>query len=181
MYFQDFDLCKYHSGPLDAACWRAPLLAIGWLEHPYNYNHGQASQDLLIQLQALVSGAKKEHPHHNFRGLHHCSLCAADGGHTVGLPSSHVNILVPGSEAIYAAPAGIIHYIQAHSYLPPIEFNNAVSLCPRYGSIEFYETLRTLNHGEPPPIESWEESLRTTREAAFKAIQARDQINGRNA
>jgi hypothetical protein len=172
MYFPDLDKCRYHSGPLDADSWQAPLLAIGWLEHPYRFSCGKTPEGMLARLQNLVAAATEAHPHYNFRGLHCCSLCEAERSTSEALVQSHVNMLIPGIGVVYAAPAGITHYIEAHSYLPPIEFMAAVSLCPTYGSAAFYEALRNANQGREPPMQTWNENVRATRDALLKAIEA---------
>jgi hypothetical protein len=180
VHFEDSTLCHYHAGPLDAASWRAPLLAIGWLEHPHDFVRGTAPVGLVRQLEGLVIAAGKAHPHRNFRGLHQCSICEARGSGTKGLPSSHINMLIPGPGVIYAAPAGIVHHIEAHSYLPPSEFIEAVERCPDYGSPAFYEAVRASNCGEPPPLESGEQSILETRRSLLEAIKARERRNAGN-
>jgi len=65
------------------------------------------------------AGLIRDHfPHERFRGLHECGLCAAKGLRVVE-PASSENLVIPGSNEVYAAPGGIIHYISDHSYLPP--------------------------------------------------------------
>lgn len=176
MHFADLDKCRYHRGPLDADSWQVPLLAVGWLDHPHGYRVGDVPDGLLARLQSLVSAAEAAHPQHNFRGLHCCSLCEAASGPSEPLHQSHVNLLIPGDRVVYAAPAGITHYIEFHSYSPPSEFIAAIASCPEYGSAAFYEALRAANQGNEPPIRSWEEDHRTFREEMAKAIAAR---NGR--
>jgi len=177
MYFADLDRCRYHSGPLDADSWQVPLLAVGWLEHPHGFSLGEVPEGLLARLQNLITAAEAAHPQHNFRGLHCCSLCEAEHEPVEALRQSHVNLLIPGNGVVYAAPAGIAHYIESHSYLPPSQFIAAVASCPAYGSAAFFETLRAANQGIEPPIRSVEEDVRAFREEAAKAIAAR---NGRS-
>ena len=178
MYFPDLEKCEYHSGPLDAACWQAPLLAVGWLEHPHRFSCGTPPEGLLEKLGMLASAAEESHPHYNFRGLHCCSICEAERGASKALLKSHVNILIPGNGVVYATPAGITHYIEVHSYIPPIEFITAVKQCPAYGSAGYYESLCNSNHGTAPPMITWEEHVHTTREMLSKVIEARDAKGG---
>lgn len=181
MYFEDLTPCRYHPGPLDAARWRVPLLAIGWLEHPHDFVRGAAPLSLVRKLEGLVIAAGEAHPHYSFRGLHHCSICEATSSGNEGLLSSYINMLIPGAGVIYAAPAGIVHYIEAHSYLPPSAFIEAVETCPGYGSPAYYEAIQASNLGETPPLESWEQYKFQTRPAMLAAIQARERRNAGNA
>lgn len=164
MYFPDLSKCRYHRGPLDAESWRAPLLAVGWLERSHPFARGESPAGLLATLQGLVESAETAHRHYHFRGLHCCSLCEADLGVAPELNQSHINLIIPGKGVVYAAPAGITHYIKAHSYLPPSEFSVAVTECPTYGSAAYYEALSRANMGARPPVISREEHIRAARE-----------------
>lgn len=178
MFFRDLDLCRYHGGPLDADTWQVPLLAVGWLEQQHELSRGSVPAALLEKLRMLVAGAKAHYQQYHFRGLHECSLCPKDKGET-GLPDSYVNLLIPGTKVVFAAPAGLVHYLEAHSYLPPSEFIRAVDACPPYGTDEFVEALRISNQGIMPPIESFEESIRSLRESSTAARQlgkGRDEV-----
>jgi hypothetical protein len=170
MFFRDLDLCRYNRGPLDADSWQVPLLAVGWLERQHEFSRGSVPPALLEKLRLLVAGAKAHYQQYHFRGLHECSLCPNDRVEG-GLPDSYVNLLIPGAQVVFAAPAGIAHYMEAHSYLPPSEFIRAVDACPSYGTDEFIEALRISNRGILPPIESFEESIRSFSESLAAAPQ----------
>lgn len=51
------------------------------------------------------------------------------------------NLFVPGDGVIYAAPSTIIHYIDAHRYLPPAAFVAAVHACPPMRSPAYLKAL----------------------------------------
>jgi hypothetical protein len=57
MYYEDLELCRYHSGPLDSDSWHAPLRAIGWLERGRPYYRGPVPIGLVEQLGALLDSA----------------------------------------------------------------------------------------------------------------------------
>jgi hypothetical protein len=61
-------------------------------------------------------------------------------------------IIIPGDQVIYAAPGGIVHYVESHGYLPPLPFIEAVKRSPACGSPEYQEALRLSNAGNPPPM-----------------------------
>ena len=154
MHFDDLTCCHYHNGPYDANNWRVPLLAVGWLEHPHDYVRGETPPGLVDKLDELVAAAHESQSSYNFRGLHRCSHCEAANVGGESLERSHVNLFVPGQGVVYIAPSGIRHYIEVHSYLPPSTFVDAVMRCTDYGSPAYFDSLRTVNNGERPPIES---------------------------
>jgi hypothetical protein len=75
-----------------------------------------------------------------------------------------VDLIIPGSLEVFAAPAGVVHYISEHSYRPPPAFLEAVMTCPDCGSEPYREALRRANGGQEPPMVSHEESFRQLRE-----------------
>jgi hypothetical protein len=153
VYFKDLTLCRYHRGTLDADSWHAPLLAVGWLERPHRHTRGAAPLDLAPRLERFVQAAWEIFPQEQFRGLHHCSLCSAEPT-APPLALSHINLLIPGNGVIYASPAGILHYIAEHTYLPPPEFIVAVTVCPDYGTDAYLPALRQANGGQPTLLET---------------------------
>ncbi|WP_143660363.1 hypothetical protein [Streptomyces sp. JHA26] len=102
-------------------------LNVGWLDREHPFAVGLAPAGLI---SALVRHARE--PINVQRGMHFCNLC----------PSFHVarknttredlfigsgEILVAGCEGkMYVSPLMIIHYVEAHGYLPPEEFCIAV-------------------------------------------------------
>jgi hypothetical protein len=152
MYFADLDLCFYHPGPLDAYEWQVPLRAVGWLEHPHEFNKGAAPNGLVARINELAKQSSAVYSGVTFRGLHQCSHCLAAGPPAPPLSGSHVNVFVPGISAVYAAPAAIIHYIEQHSYQPPAEFVEAVQRCPDCRSEAYRAALRAANGGVEPPL-----------------------------
>jgi hypothetical protein len=111
MYFADLDLCFYHSGPLDAYKSHVPLRAVGWLEHPHEFPKATAPNGLVDKINEMAKQTSAVYSGMTFRGLHHCSHCAAAGLTAPPLSGSHVNVFVPGMSVVYAAPAAIVHYI----------------------------------------------------------------------
>jgi hypothetical protein len=156
MYFTDLSLCHYHPGCLDADSWRVPLLTIGWLEHPNQFRRGTAPVGLLDRLHLLVTLTRTTYSHLTFRGQHFCSHCKAvkDLSQPGPISLSEVTIIVPGEKVVYAVPAGIVHYIEHHAYLPPPEFIQAVLGCPPCDSPEYLDALRVANSGQSPPMET---------------------------
>lgn|SRR5262249_9753796 len=153
MHTRDLDLCRYHTGPFDADNWSVPLRAIGWLEHPHHFNAGPTPSGLIPRLQLLVKQTRDAYSHYIFRGGMSCSICESVGLHSPGPIWSQENIFVPGDGVVYVAPGGIVHYVEAHSYLPPKEFLDAVLRCPDCNSSEFRNALCAANAGTVPPFQ----------------------------
>src|SRR5262245_12401343 len=152
MYFADLDLCRYHSGPFDAGSWSVSLHAVGWLERLYRFNTGAVPSAGVCNLNEMLEQMCSAYFHYGFRGLHVCSLCQWPGASSSALPGLYINVFVPGANVFYVAPAGIIHYIERHSYLPPQEFLEAVLRCPDCTTIDYREALSTANGGREIPL-----------------------------
>ena len=67
-----------------------------------------------------------------------------------------------------------MHYIQAHSYLPPSAFVEAVLRCPDFESEEYGKALRVANRGMEPPLETDEIYTRKFRETIKKTLAQRE-------
>src|SRR6516164_3686481 len=147
MYFPDLKLCRYHHGPHDAANWSVPLLAIGWLQQPHRFETGAIPASLLTKLKEMAEQTQWSYSAFSFRGLHGCSFCSDSEPCSRGIPGSHVNLFAPGEGIVYVAPAGIVHYIEAHSYLPPAEFLKAAQECPDCTSAAYRAALCASNNG----------------------------------
>ena len=148
MHFDDLSPCRYGSDEFDAANWRAPLLAVGWLEHPHPFTRGAAPRYLAAHVRALALAS-------DFMGVHGCSLCTARGL-DAKIETSPSNLFVPGNGVVYLAPGGIEHYIEVHSYLPPRSFVEAVFACPPLGSPDYRVDFRLATARDdaalwPPP------------------------------
>jgi hypothetical protein len=143
-YFKDLDLIRYHDGPCCADAWHCPLLAIGWLEKGHDYLSGICPPQLVERLTELRSMFAVAFPAHSFRGWHTCSMCS---GETKLLRDSHINLFIPGLEAIYLATGRVDHYINTHAYVPPMAFVDALMMCPDPRSAEYQAALLRLNKG----------------------------------
>jgi hypothetical protein len=54
MHYEDLELCRYHSGPLDSDSWHVPLCAIGWLEGGHPYHRGPTPIALVEQINSYL-------------------------------------------------------------------------------------------------------------------------------
>jgi hypothetical protein len=129
------------------------IVNVGWLCVAHRYPQGKVAPHLLERLKKLAC-----HPVHLTRGFHVCDLCKdrshhlhpemrgngeiqitvrvfADGTLT---PNSVESLsqkeiesgLILYRKVTYASPVLIVHYIESHDYLPPLEFLNALEAIP---------------------------------------------------
>lgn len=143
MYFADL---TEHTGGYDRKLLSAgfdpssaSVLNVGWLEAEHSFTLGGANEELLDGILYLLSTMRCNVT----RGWHTCSVCDEFdvssrylfvNGKEIGLGDAE--IWVPGPHDVwYAAPTLIYHYILAHNYVPPVEYQEAViNFQPRHGS-----------------------------------------------
>lgn len=150
MYFPDLELLRYHTGAFRAENWSAPLLAVGWLEHPNGFSIGVIDDAVISKLKDLVEQSRRQELH-TFLGMMHCTFCGAANQLGPGPIWSQENVFIPGTNAVYVAPGGIVHYIEQHSYCPPSEFLEAVLQCPTLFTPLYRDALCAANDGLMPP------------------------------
>lgn len=126
MYIKDLKSYSYLS-PMP------PALAVGWLDERKRFTTGECPKDVRDRLVDLARD-----PRNILRGIHDCQFCPRTDefrqfqvesptvpGEMAYLGSGEV--WVTGADGTsYAAPTLIVHYIDAHHYLPPQEFIDAV-------------------------------------------------------
>lgn len=124
MYYPDLSPYEYSEGPRG-------LVNVGWLGSDRNgYAKGVVPRDVRDSLVRLAM-----EPVNVMRGLHHCELCDAESPVIVTVPDESGDaaaylgsgeIHVSSTTQAYSAPTLVVHYIDAHDYLPPQEFLDAV-------------------------------------------------------
>lgn len=141
-YYADLSPCDYF-GPSDTA-----LLAVGWLDSQHSFQKGRVDRAFFDALSRLL-----ENPWQPFAtaGRHGCELCTFTGGPAeirvgeVTIAVGAANVFVPSDDGVFVAPSLIVHYIDAHEYVPPDAFQRAVIACPPMRSIDYLKALRS--HG----------------------------------
>lgn len=106
------------------------LRAIGWLSSEHPFPRGKLSGPFVKTLERNVASAYQPLACCGFHTCELCTSCSATG-----------NVWIPTANAVYVAPEMIVHYISAHEYMPPDEFQRAVEACPPQGSPEFMRLL----------------------------------------
>lgn len=124
------------------------LRAVGWLDPAHEHATGEVSEEVFGKLVELLVDPWQ--PLASARWFP-CPWCRFTGGagellyrdHAVAMGTT--NLFVPGDEVVYVAPSLVVHYIDAHGYAPPDEFQEAVLKCPEMRSREYLHALR--EHG----------------------------------
>jgi hypothetical protein len=118
------------------------FVAVGWLDAGSEYATGSPSEAVYRRLLEFCTRPWQA-PVPVEAGVHACNLCLFDG------PQFNGRLFVPGRQVVYVCPTGITHYIAAHRYAPPVEFQQAVLEFPSMQSREYLHALsrlRVLSH-----------------------------------
>jgi len=120
MYFKD--LSRYDNSNTN-------VYNIGWLDSNHIFNTGDSFNYILQKLISL----ENKFSTNQTRGTHECNFCDDffEGDYIIlgkKMFLGSAELWIPNKEKtkIYAAPDLILHYIYTHSYLPPVEFIEAV-------------------------------------------------------
>jgi hypothetical protein len=148
-FFEDLSPCTYFGRSQEH------LLAVGWLQPSMPHNRGIVTEkffDALIKLlkdpwQPVVCAGREPCGYCRFSKwvweLKYRELVVSIGSN---------NLFVPGCNHVFVAPSMIAHYIDAHEYQPPAQFQDAVLSCPAMKSIPYYEKLKEAGISIP----SWD-------------------------
>lgn len=138
MYYPDLHTeCDIDSGP--------DTRAVGWLSPDHPFRARPASPGFLACLARHVETAWS--PAASV-GQHDCEFCGQPlrrEPRIRRLPRlASETLWIPTAEAVYVAPAAILHYVSEHSYAPPEVFVLAVQACPPQGSRQYFALLHGL-------------------------------------
>ena len=147
-YYKDFTVCTY----FDASEWLCRLIAVGWLEQGKPYPKGSTDSRVADRIHLLRDEFQEAFPSRSFRGLHDCYLCSAIHAGRATLDHSHINLFIPHRGFVFVAPACVDHYIEAHQYLPPESFVDALMTCPSPLDAEYRDAIRASNRGFDAPL-----------------------------
>jgi len=153
-FFQDLTPCNYggYSG-------LKPLLAVGWLDPPFDFARGTLNRSVRDRLEALFNRCWQPAL---FMGSHTCGFCERAAHNAPphhadrrpsDLPSGSANFFIPGGHVVYLVPALILHYIDEHHYCPPPAFADAVAACPPIRSKDYFLALIAVGGHMPALVE----------------------------
>ena len=134
-WYEDLSPCSYFGEEFASR-----LIAIGWLESGHPFKQGPVAEAVYSRLAELLANPWQPMM---FRGFHSCSLCRFDQ------PEGIKNVFVPANGFLYVAPQLVLHYIAAHEYAPPAEFEAAALSCPPMRSMDY---LRAVRQSAPPEL-----------------------------
>jgi len=106
-------------------------LNVGWLGQGHSFETGPVSTDVRDALVRLAGNSVNV-----MRGLHYCDFCDAesplyvetsDGQVRASLGTGEIQAIAENG-VVYLAPTLLVHYIDAHDYLPPAVFLSAVKV-----------------------------------------------------
>jgi hypothetical protein len=139
------DLSPYGHPPSESP---PKLFAVGWLEPGFEYRQGDVGAGFVRKLADLLVNPWQPAI---AMGGHRCGFCRLTGGPAsfrLGslASSSEVrmgvsNLWLPAEGFLFVAPSLILHYMDAHRYSPPEEFQAAVMACPPMRSMDYLKAL----------------------------------------
>lgn len=138
-YYQD--LSEYNCHGLGGA----NLLAVGWLDVGMPYATGEVTAAFFESLLTLLVDPWQPAV---TAGMQACPFCRFSGGPStvryggIAAQVGAANLFVPYLDCVFVAPSLIAHYIDAHGYSPPADFQRAIAECPPMRSMEYLKRLR---------------------------------------
>ena len=125
-YYKDLTPYNYHH-------YSEKEFNVGWLQEGYEFDKGDVPEGFLEKLKKY-----SDHRMLQTKGWQSCHFCE-ENEHS----SDEIRI-VSNSGIYYACPMMIIHYVEAHNYLPPQEFIDAVMEGPEPGSEEYKKLIAIM-------------------------------------
>ena len=140
-YYADLSPCDYFGR------WQEVLIAVGWLEPGHSFATGKVSKEFFAQLIGLLRNPWQPVV---TAGYHRCPFCRFTGGPLKidfegnSIVVGTANLFIPATACVYVAPSLVAHYVDAHEYCPPAEFQEAVLKCPEMRSIAYLKEIKAL-------------------------------------
>lgn len=136
-YYLDLSPCDYFGR------WQGVLIAVGWLEQGHAFATGTVSKEFLAQLVGLLTDPWQPAVTAGFPMRFMPEYQRTKYDRYRNSQSVH-----PGHDGRYVAPSLITHYVDAHEYCPPADFQQAVLKCPEMKSFAYLQEMRArgLNH-----------------------------------
>lgn len=139
------DLSPYAISPIEGP---PKLIAVGWLEPGHDYRRGDVDGEFVKKLVEILVDPWQPAA---AGGGHPCGFCRLSGGpasfrlaDSIASPTVELgiaNVWIPADGFLYVAPSLILHYIDAHGYSPPLEFQAAVLACPPMRHMDYFKAI----------------------------------------
>jgi hypothetical protein len=124
------------------------MVAVGWLEPSHEFPTGDVALEFVQKLAALLVNPWEPA---FAMGKHPCGFCRFTGGPSIlqigelkwrkDVHIGAANLWLPADGYLFVAPSMILHYIDAHGYQPPAEFQAAVMACPEMRSMDYLKAI----------------------------------------
>lgn len=129
----------------DEATFADTELNVGWIGVARGYSSGICPEEVVNFLRRACAHSKY---HLSLEKYTSCDLC--------GEQLRDAEIRVQGRDCVFASPAGVLHYIERHHYLPPDSFQHAVLQTAARFPVSFRNRRRQvpkdlLTPTQPPP------------------------------
>ena len=131
-YYADLSQCGYFGR------WQEVLIAVGWLEQGHSFATGKVSKEFFAQLVGLLTDPWQPAV---TAGFHRCAFCRSTSERNT-IVAGIANLFIPARTGVYVAPSLISHYVDAHEYCPPRDFQEAVLKCPEMKSIAYLKEMK---------------------------------------
>lgn len=155
MHYADLGtICQVASGPR--------VRAVGWLAAGHDFARGPLDERVATMTDRLAADGWM---YVFATGFHECDLCHK--------ARDNRNVLIPGDDVLYVAPAMITHYMRDHGYLPPAEFSENALRCPEPQSDAYFAALRRFVEIFSSPGEVMTEAQFDRSVARDRALRAR--------
>lgn len=124
------------------------MLAVGWVDRRHPISRGTVKPAFVARLVELL---KNPWQPAQTLGWHDCTFCRLTRGPTTfeyggaKVPIGTSNLFIPGRDCVYIAPSLILHFMDAHGYVPAAEFIQAVLDCPPMRSAEYHRALKSVS------------------------------------
>lgn len=101
---------------------------IGWLDLKSKFRTGDVPHSFLEKLRKVMCDNGNFRPLvEPIRELPTCEICGdLKMVNSEGKLISNAQLWIPAEHTIFASPVSILHYIEEHNYLPPVEYIDAV-------------------------------------------------------
>jgi len=161
-YFADLSVYTY-----TASSRSFPIRNVGWLDAGHSFPTSASIENLLAALWpfCLLSFCPQ-------RGGQHCPFCKQLGvverdGKRYVLGAAELRVFDHKGEFPFAAPNLVYHYVEAHHYLPPAEFLEALRSGPQPQTEEYRALVAKLGS-------KWWATAPT--EGAFRFVKRGDEV-----
>lgn len=152
-------------------------LNVGWLEKDHEFNIGEVPVGFIEKLRKY---GEQKFTINNTRGFQLCHLCDEQiVGEAIKCATSSCEVRIVGTHGdVYACPKMIIHYVEAHGYLPPQQFVDAVINGPEPGSEEYTNIIKSLpmhwekRHPEESDVDHYEKLAQDMADRVAEEIDA---------